>query len=189
MRSVWVGLGQIFLTSSHIHEGPLQHSPSILFLWEICCKQSIKFSFDFCWKTDWTKGISLQTKNYGYAKLQLCHLPWRCFRKGYTSFPMEYLCLGMIIWNLLKIKLGKPFFMGIIIFMVWSMWTSRNNLIFDNEGHLQCKDAEVFWRKNFNWLSIERKSTSQLRYLVSCNSFGFLLFFFLCPLCTYNFVF
>ena len=64
------------------------------------------------------------------------HLFLRCnFAKAYwasigaavrTSRPL----LG--IFRLLKEKLQVPFFMEVIILMVWSIWTTRNDWIFNN---------------------------------------------------------
>jgi hypothetical protein len=37
------------------------------------------------------------------------------------------------IFDLIRRKLGVPFFMDIIILMFWSIWTVRNNWVFDGQ--------------------------------------------------------
>nr|TKW04854.1 hypothetical protein SEVIR_7G137400v2 [Setaria viridis] len=94
------------------------------------------------------------------------HLFFRCnFAQAYwRSIGITYMHTRPIlnIIEQLKGKLGTSFFMEIIILMTWSIWTTRNNWMFNNIDplSLSCKQNFVSKLKD---LSLRIKSRHRPR--------------------------
>nr|TKW29308.1 hypothetical protein SEVIR_3G387100v2 [Setaria viridis] len=84
--------------------------------------------------------MTLKSYNYELCILQrletITHLFLRCnFAKAcWASIGISVITSRPLvqIFNLIKGKLAVPFFMEIIILMSWSIWTTRNDWLFDN---------------------------------------------------------
>ena len=59
-----------------------------------------------------------------------------------------------LVLDFLRMKLGVPFFMEIIVLMSWSIWKTRNGHIFSGMSKLKYKNARTPSRKKLHRLSI-----------------------------------
>jgi len=59
-----------------------------------------------------------------------------------------------LVLDFLRMKLGVPFFMEVIVLMSWSIWKKRNGHIFSGMSKLKYKNARTPSRKKLHRLSI-----------------------------------
>jgi hypothetical protein len=89
------------------------------------------------------------------------------------------------IINRIRINLGVPFFMEIIILMAWSIWKTRNDWIFNNIDP-SVEDCRIRFISEFKLLlhRVKQSSIPQLELAKCSRNLGLFSLCFFPPFCT-----
>ena len=164
----------------------LKYMQSFLGSRNLVVRKKFRFSFGFFLKIDSTPGISSKEKWWFLIRMLVSYatlVKKKCWNISSFQCPFAVSCWNLLhlqvplqatvleIMDSLAAQLRMPIFMNILILLCWTIWCTRNGVIFDNQS-ASLPSCKVFFKKEITLLLHRVKPKHQVRLEEWINSIG-----------------